>query len=437
MDQFPTEDIESRMQQGLDTARRLGASEAKLVLDRGDRTHCKFEAGRLKDTGRKQSTSYGVEVLVGGRKGNTAGNRLEDLKRMIERAVTLAKVGSIAHFDAYPAPGELGTVKTYSEKTRMLSREKMIEAGQQITDALKDYDANLYITCAADRAESETFLVTSGGVIHRDKRTHWELRAYVQRTIGKDMLFAGYGRSWRDLNEFFDPGAIADRVIADLRHGETMAKSPRGKVPVYLPPESVAQFLWPIFMGTNGRNAAKGDSPLAGRLNQAVLAPSLTLIDDPHRDYASGARVIDNNGIPTKRQTIIEQGRLKRFLYDLDSAGLAGTKPTGNNDCSPYSPVILPGSTPSSQLLRDIRDGLYVRDLIGFGQSNIINGDFSGNVGLGYQIKNGEIVGRVKNTMISGNLYQVMKQNVLVSSDTEHEGRYPHMVVEGVSVSSP
>ena len=190
-------------------------------------------------------------------------------------------------------------------------------------------------------------------------------------------------------------------------------------------------------MGTNGRNAAKGDSPLAGRLNQAVLAPSLTLIDDPHRDYASGARVIDNNGIPTKRQTIIEQGRLKRFLYDLDSAGLAGTKPTGNNDCSPYSPVILPGSTPSSQLLRDIKDGLYVRDLIGFGQSNIINGDFSGNVGLGYQIKNGEIVGRVKNTMISGNLYQVMKQNVLVSSDTEHEGRYPHMVVEGVSVSSP
>ena len=312
----------------------------------------------------------------------------------------------------------------------------MIEAGEQITHALKDYDPGLYITCSADRVESETLLVTSGGVVHRDRRTRWNLRAYVQRTTGTDMLFAGYGRGWRDLNEFYDPGVIAERVIADLRHGKTLAESPKGKIPIYLPPETVAQFVWPVFMGTNGRNVAKGDSPLVGKLNQVVLAPSLTIIDDPHRDYANGARVIDNNGIPAKRQTIFENGRLKRFLYDLDSAGLAGTRPTGNNDCSPYSPVILAGSKPSSQLLKDIGDGLYVRDLIGFGQSNIINGDFSGNVGLGYQIRNGEIAGRVKNTMISGNLYHVLKQNVLISSDTEHEGRYPHMVVEGVSVST-
>ena len=127
---------------------------------------------------------------------------------------------------------------------------------------------------------------------------------------------------------------------------------------------------------------------------------------------------------------------LGRFLYDLDSAGLAGAEPTGNNGCTPHSPVVLPGDRTSRELLAEIDDGLYIQDVIGFGQSNIINGDFSGTLGLGYRIKKGEIVGRVKNTMISGNLYEVLKHNVLVSCDTEHEGRYPNAVIEGVSVTA-
>jgi PmbA protein len=284
--------------------------------------------------------------------------------------------------------------------------------------------------------ESEKLMVTSGGVCHADTRTHWNLGAHVQRTAGTDMLFAGYGRGWSDLNAFYDPSGIAEKIITDLRRAETIVESPKGRVIAYLPPETLARMLWPVFMGTNGRNVAKGDSPMAGRLGEQVLAPSLTIVDDPHQDYASGARVIDNNGIPTRQQTIFDRGVLERFLYDLDSAGLAGTEPTGNNGCNPHSSRILPGNRPSSGLLADIQDGLYLRDIIGFGQSNIVNGDFSGNIGLGYRINNGEILGRVKDTMIAGNLYEILEQDVQLSSDTEHEGRYPHVVIEGVNVSA-
>ncbi|MCK4391016.1 MAG: TldD/PmbA family protein [Desulfobacterales bacterium] len=424
------------LQKGLETAKRLGVSAAKLGFYHCEWTDCKFEAGRLKDMGGRETLSYNVEVLVDGRKGNTSGNRLEDFDTMIERAVTLAKVGSVAHFDAYPAPGELAIVKTHSEKTLSLSREKMIAGCQEMTDALRAYNPALFIECSASRMESESLLVTSGGVCHAAMRTHWSLGASVQRTAGTDMLFAGYGRGWCDLNEFYDPGVIAQKIITDLRRGERIVESPQGRVRVYFPPETLARMLQPLFMGTNGRNVAKGESPLLGRLNEQILAPSLTIIDDPHRDFASGACAIDDNGIPTRRQAIFEHGVLKRFLYDLDSAGLATAEPTGNNGCSPHSPMVLAGGRLSGELLAEIRDGLFVRDLMGFGQSNIINGDFSGNVALGYRIKKGEILGRVKNTMVAGNLYEILKQNVLVSSDTDHEGRYPHCVVEGVSVTA-
>ena len=429
-------DLQNPIQDKIEKALQLGASGAKIAFRRSERTDCGFEAGRLKETGSRQTASYDIEVLVDGRRGNTSGNRLEDMGEMLRRAITLAKAGSAAHFDAYPPSKDTATVATYSDRTHLLSRERMIEGCQQITSALEDYDSELFITCSSNRTESETLLITSGGVCHGTKRTHWKLGAYVQRTRGTDMLFAGYSRGWRDLNEFYDPDVIAKRIITDLRRGETIAEPPRKRATLYLPPETVRRFLWPIFMGTNGRNVAKGDSPLVGKLDQFVLAPSLTIIDNPHQDYASGAREMDGDGIPTERQTIFEEGRLMRFLYDLDSAGLAGTEPTGNNGCMPYSPVLTPGSQPSSQLLEEINDGLYICDLLGFGQSNIINGDFSANVGLGYRISNGQIIGRVKNTMIAGNLYDVLSKGVRVSSDTEHEGRYPHVVADGVSVSS-
>ena len=204
----------------------------------------------------------------------------------------------------------------------------------------------------------------------------------------------------------------------------------------HIPPETLPRLLWPLFMGTNGRNVAKGDSPLADRLEERVLSSSLTIADNPHEDYSTGARALDDNGVPTMKQTLFDKGTLKCFLYDLDSAGLAGATPTGNNRSNPHSPRITPGERPSSELLAGIDDGLYIRDLIGFGQSNIINGDFSGNLGLGYRVRNGEIVGRVKNTMIAGNLYEILKHNVLISSDTEYQGRYPHVTVEGMSVIS-
>ncbi|MBW2624241.1 MAG: TldD/PmbA family protein [Deltaproteobacteria bacterium] len=424
-------------QKGLETAKNLGANAAKFGFSHVERTDCSFEAGRLKDTGGSEAMSYSIEILLDGRRGNSSGNRIEDLDAMIERAVALARVGSAAHFDAFPPPSSQAvTVKVYSDETLSLTREKMIQECQRIADALKAYNPDLFIECSADRTESETLLMTSGGVSHSNKRTHWGLGGFIQSTQGTDMISTGTGRGWCGLNEFFDPNAISERIVSDLTKAETLADSPQGKVTVFLPPLALARMISPVFIGTNGRNVAKGDSPLAGRLGEQVLAGNITILDDPHRDFASGSRSLDSNGIPTRKQTIFKNGILQRFLYDLDSAGLAKTEPTGNSGSNPHSPHIVPGDRTSEELLAGIKDGLFIRDLIGFGQSNITNGDFSSAVGLGFRVKNGKIVGRVKNTMIAGNIYDVFKENVQLSSDTNYDGRFPHAVVQGISVSA-
>lgn len=429
------EKVLTRLEDAVRKATRAGAA-AKVSFSHGESTSCIFESGRLKRTGLNESYSFSIEVIVAGKRGGASGNRMEQLDQLVERALTLAKVGSAAHIDKFPTPAEYTKVKRHSERTLSLTRDRMIADCQKIVDALKSYNSKLHISAGASLSESEGVMITSGGVCHTSRQTGWGLHGGAQRTDGTDIMMAGYGRGWGDLNELYDPDEIIRRTLWDLKMSERQAEPPTGHVQAYFPPEHLWMFYRPVAMGINGRNVAKGDSPLAGRLGQQVLADSLTIIDNPHVDFSGGGAELDGSGIPTKKQTLFDKGVLQRFLYDMDTAGLAGAEPTGNNGCGAYYPMISPGTQSSEELLRSIDDGVYIKSLIGYGQGNIINGDFSCNIGLGYRIKNGEIIGRIKDTMMAGNIYELFGRNVRLSSDMDPEGRTPHGVIEGLSVTA-
>ena len=90
-------------------------------------------------------------------------------------------------------------------------------------------------------------------------------------------------------------------------------------------------------------------------------------------------------------------------------------------------------------MVKSVKQGLVIEQLIGATQGNVLNGDFSGNVLLGYKIENGEIKGRVKDTMVSGNVYQALKQIEAIGNDTRWvEGflRTPSIFCSGLSVTA-
>ena len=428
--------LRERLLRGVATAERLGATAARITFGHGESIDCEFESGRLKRAGSEENAGYTVAVVVNGRRGVASGNRSGDVELMVERAMALARAGSIAHFERYPAPAAFTAVRQHSASVLGLSRERMIAVCGGMVERLKGVDPGLDINASASRSEHESLAVNNAGLCYENCSTSWSLGAGVQRTEGTDMLFAHAGRGWCELNDLFDPDYLTGEIETDLRRGAHLAEAPAGSVPLYLPPEMVAMLGWQIFGGLNGRNVAKGTSPLRDHLGEAYFAPNLTVVDNPHLDFCPGASELDSAGIPTRPCTIIDQGVIRMFLYDLDTAGLAGAQPTGHSGCSPYSPEVLPGTRPSAELLAGIEDGLYVKSLLGFGQSNIANGDFSCNVALGYRIRHGELVGRVKNTMVAGNLFEVFRRDVELSSDRDPLLRVPHAVVHGIAVHS-
>lgn len=429
-------DAHDRLTRAVETARARGAQAARLHFHQDESIDATFENARLKNASTEQRIGCDIEVLVAGRRGHASGNDLDALDDLVERAIALGRAGSPAHFDTYPAPAETPSVRTHSPRTADLPRERLIDACGQVVDGLKDYDADLFIEAGGGRWESEGLLVTSGGVCHESRRTGWSLHSHAQRTEDTDMLFAGWSRRGVDVTDQFDPPGILAHILADLRAGRTIAEPPTGRTAALLPPEVFRLLLRGVELGVNGRSVAKNDSPLRGRLGERIFDESLTILDDPHTDFAPGAREIDDCGVPTRRLAIVRDGVLERFLYDLDSAGLAGAEPTGNTACRANSLTVPPGGRTPEELQASLADGIVIKQLIGFGQGNLLNGDFSCNVGLGFRVQDGEIVGRVKNTMIAGNLYELLASGVQLGSDLDPVTRVPSVLIDGVHVSA-
>lgn len=430
------DEVKDRLQLAVAGVLTRGAQAARILFQHSENITCAFEAGRLKNTGSGENVSCTFEVIRDGRRAQAYGNRIDEIEAQGDRALALVATGSACHFTDYPAPRPFAAVRRHDPKTLEMKREDLIRDCGHIVKRLASYNDGMWIGCSAERSESESLLISSGGVCHENRRTQWSVYSSIQRTENNNILFAEAGRSWCARNAYYAPDALANRILENLHRAEHNDAPPAGEVRVILPPTLFARMIHALLPGINGRSVVKGESPLANRLNERVLDPSLTIVDDPHRDFAPGARAIDPEGAPTRTQTLFEKGVLRRFLYDLDTAGLAGTRPTGNMHCQPYYPVVLAGERHSDELIARVDDGLYLVELLGFGQSNIINGDFSANIALGFRIRNGEITGRVKDTMISGNLYEIFGANLEISADLNHEGRFPYALVQGIRISA-
>jgi PmbA protein len=197
----------------------------------------------------------------------------------------------------------------------------------------------------------------------------------------------------------------------------------------------------------NGKLVLEGASPLGNKLGETVFDKKLRLTDNPTLPYGPASRPCDDEGVASHVMSLIENGRVMNFFYDLQTAGLAGKASTGSGRRgrgampSPSSSAIIisPGETTFDEMIRDIKEGLVVEQLMGASQGNTLGGDFSGNVLLGYKIENGTITGRVKDTMVSGNIYELLKDIAAIGSESRWVGgslNTPPLYFSGVSVAS-
>lgn len=297
--------------------------------------------------------------------------------------------------------------------------------GEEMIAIVREADSEAHVGLDLTRRVRRTTVRNSAGVDVTLEKAPLSIMLEVERVRGDDVV---------TIFEYFATAALDDGyrafvqgVAEKLRMARRATTLSPGRMPVLFSPNGAPVLALPIMQGLNGKNAYRGISPMAGRVGERLFDEKLTLIDDPTLDGRPGSGSHDDEGVPRRRRALIEDGLLRGFVYDLKTAALAQTESTGNGERSLFSPpspsfsnlVVEGGDTPVEEIIAGIDAGLLVESPLGLGQGNVISGAFSNNLSLAFKIENGEIVGRVKDVSIAGNVYQDLRHIQALSRESE------------------
>jgi len=420
-----------------------GVKKWEILCDASTSAPVSFEYDKLKEMGYREASGVGLRIIHEGQVGFTSTSNPARFPDLPDAALASAAYGIEATFD-FPAQPTNGSVNTFDEKTAGLPGRVFVERGRYIVNMIKD-----------EIGDAQTLVEFRPSTYRRLIRNSSGLDAMYETTmlnvsVGGILVDGDCILSVYDSHESCKDDAalesMATRVIERIRMARDLAELPTGMYPVLFTPRVAASLMIGLQMGTNGKLVQKGASPLTEKLDSQIMDDRITITDDPLVDMKPGSRPFDDEGTVSRRNVVVEKGILKSFLFDLQTADRLGAETTGSAGRPYHGPpspswtnlVMEPGEDSVEDLVTRIDDGLLVDQVLGAGQSNLLMGEFSFNVSLGFRIRRGEILGRVKNLMVAGNVYDALSDVSSMSREREytHGMLLPSISFKEVQVAS-
>jgi PmbA protein len=410
----------------MDILTELGKeSEQVEVVDlQSEKTTVEYEANSLKTCTITETKGTAVRVIRKGRLGFAASSDEKAMEKLAVNALESAAYGDKALFsfpDIQPAPA----VSTFDQAIADLSIPRLVEMGSEILDLVLRVEPEARCNISVERNLVSATIRNQTGLDISFRTSPLALGFEIDRIEGDDILilYDTFGTSlWKDT--YLD---FARRLVQKLEQARTITTLQPGKMPVLFAPNGTLALGLPLSRGLNGKEVLKGTSPMKGKIGEKLFDEKITLLDDGTIDGKFASAAYDDEGVPHRRNVLVEKGVLNGFIYDLKTAAKSGVDSTGNAARSLFNPpepaltnfVIQPGETALKDILGGIDQGILVDDLLGLGQGNIISGAFSNPLALAFKIEKGEIVGRVKDLSIAGNIYDLLKNVAAISRETQ------------------
>ena len=359
-----------------------------------------------------------LRVIRNGKIGLASSSRLNDGDNLLKNAMDTSEFGTEAAF-AFPGSAKLPQPEIYDSTLASLSIEEMVHMATSLAAELQKEDPHVLATTRVSRVHSEYHLANTSGFDATFKKTVFAVIAAVNLTEGSNMLSVYDFKlgTHRDL----DLNALVERILMDFRIARHNVALAAGEYPVIMSPDAMGNMLRPIIACLDGRAVVKGISPWKDRLGEQLFDETFNLYDDGTigRSIASGN--FDSEGVPMQRTPLVENGVIRNYLLNLQTSAQLKMAPTGNGSREGGNSPI-PGTTtltaPAGQtgiddMIKGIKQGILVDQLMGAWAGNPYTGAINGNIALGYKIENGRRVGRVKDCMFSINAFEGFKSQFL------------------------
>ena len=421
-------------EQLLDLAKQTGAEAAEVFQSSSSARPVYFEANRLKQLESNQLEGTALRLWREGRPGIAVAHGPISPQALVDKAIAISQLNE-------PEAIELsrGTAQQYPDVGVEVPVTQMIAWGEAVIAQIRDRYPEVICEAELECDIETTRLVNSLGIDYGYHDTTLSSYLGVEWVRGDDFLTVSDGQVCRDA---LSPEALAEQVLMRLDWADRNVAPTVGRVPVLFTAKA-ADTLWgAVQAALSGKRVLEGSSPWSDRIGEQVTSEALTLYQDP--DAGPFSCPFDDEGTQTQKLVLIDRGVLRLFYTDRTVGKELGDGSTGNGfrpglGSAPtpglFNTLVQPGTATFEELIKTLDDAIVVDQILG--ETAGISGDFSINIDLGYRVKQGEIQGRVKDTMVSGNVYTALLQLAALGQDADWNGACytPSVLLSGLSVT--
>jgi PmbA protein len=428
-------------------AKAAGADAADALYVNGESISVAQRMGKREKLESSEGRDLGLRVFVGQRQAFVSSTDFapKALRILAERAVDMARavpedpVCGIAPADllAESWPDlDLDDKRRPSAKALLAMAAEAEDAARAVRGVTNSEGAE------AGWGRTSVALAASNGFCGGYRRSGYSLSCAVLGGEGTGMERDYEWSSAVHLEDLMAPARVGRNAGKFVVRRLNPRKARSARVPVVYDRRVSGGLIGHLAGAINGRAVARGTSFLKDKMGEKIFADGLRILDNPHRKRGLGSRPFDAEGLATKRLAVIDDGRLTTWLLDLAAARQLKLKPTGHatrGTSGPPSPTtsnfyLERGKLAVEELISDIKSGLFITDLIGFG-INGVTGDYSRGAS-GFWIENGKLAWPVSGITVAGNLKD-MFLNMTPANDLQFKGatNAPTVRIEGMTVA--
>ncbi len=408
-----------------------GADDGELFVERSESESFLFDDGRLKSAAYDSTEGFGLRVVAGETAGYAHASEISEaaIRRAADSA-SLAKRGYAGVAAEGPRPTN---AKLYGEDDPLASPDfsdkvALLEEINAWARARDPRIAQVMVSLAGERRTVE--ILRADGRLIRDVRplSRINVQVTVERDGRRENGYTGAGgragfETWITPDKW---QAQVDEALRQALVNLDAVPAPAGEMDVVLGPGWNGVLLHEaVGHGLEGDFNRKGTSAFSGKIGERVAAPGVTVFDDGAILGRRGSLTVDDEGTPTQRTILIEDGILVGYMHDRQSARLMGLEPTGNARRQSYAHMPMPrmtntgmlgGDTPREEMIASTKRGLYCANF-GGGQVDITNGKFVFQCTEAYLIEGGRLTTPVKGATLIGDGPSALTRVTMLGDD--------------------
>ncbi|MFL6762599.1 MAG: metalloprotease TldD [Sphingomicrobium sp.] len=404
-----------------DNAKRLASrhlaahDDGELYLQYSASEAFGFDDGRLKTADYHSTSGFGLRGVSGETTAFAHANEISEAA--IERAAATLKLLDPRKGEAAPPPARTNqAMYGADDPLSLIPFADKVALCQRIDAAARTRDPRVcQVSVSLASSWSVIDIVRADGFVASDVRPLVRLGVQIvaEQNGRRETGYHGLGGRYL-YDKLFDEAQWSraiDIALAQALVNLDSVAAPAGEMPVVMGSGWAGVLLHEaIGHGLEGDFNRKGTSAFSGRIGERVGSPGVTIVDDGAMDQRRGSLTIDDEGTPTRRTCLIEDGILKGYLQDRLNARLMGMEATGNGrrESFAHAPMprmtntfMLPGKDQPGELIERVKDGIYAKSF-GGGQVDITSGKFVFSCTEAYRIRGGKIAEPIKGATLIG-----------------------------------